>query len=33
MDWKDAIKELENLVKVDGRKRLISTSTQMGSNQ
>jgi 3-methyladenine DNA glycosylase AlkD len=30
---KDAIKELENLVKVDGRTRLISTNTQMGSNQ
>lgn len=28
---KDAIKELENLVKVEGRARLISTKTQMGS--
>lgn len=28
---KDALKELENLVKVEGRKRLISTNTQMGS--
>lgn len=27
---KDAIKELENLVKVEGRTRLISTKTQMG---
>lgn len=29
---KDAMKELENLVKVEGRGRLISTKTQMGSN-
>lgn len=29
---KDARKELENLVKVEGRKRLISTKTKMGSN-
>lgn len=28
---KDARKELENLVKADGRKRLISRNTQMGS--
>lgn len=28
---KDAIKELENLVKAEGRTRLISTKTQMGS--
>lgn len=28
---KDAIKELENLVKVEGRTRLISTKTQMGN--
>lgn len=28
---KDALKELENLVKVEGRGRLISTKTQMGS--
>ena len=28
---KDAIKELENMVKVEGRGRLISTKTQMGS--
>lgn len=28
---KDAIKELENMVKVEGRTRLISTKTQMGS--
>lgn len=28
---KDAIKELENLVRVEGRKRLISTNTQMGN--
>lgn len=28
---KDAIKELENMVKVEGRVRLISTKTQMGS--
>ena len=27
---KDALKELETLVKVDGRDRLISTNTQMG---
>ncbi len=27
---KDALKELENLVKVEGRSRLISTNTQMG---
>lgn len=27
---KDAIKELENLVKVEGRKRLISANTKMG---
>lgn len=27
---KDALKELENLVKAEGRKRLISTHTQMG---
>lgn len=30
---KDAIKELENLVKVEGRKRLISSNTQMGAMQ
>lgn len=30
---KDAIKELENLVKVDGRERLISINTQMGSSK
>lgn len=29
---KDAMKELENLVKVEGRTRLISTKTQMGNN-
>lgn len=29
---KDAIKELENLVKAEGRTRLISTKTQMGNN-
>ena len=29
---KDAKKELENLVQVEGRKRLISTKTKMGSN-
>lgn len=28
---KDAMKELENVVKVEGRKRLISTKTKMGS--
>ena len=28
---KDAIKELENLVKVEGRARLISAKTQMGA--
>ncbi len=28
---KDAIKELKNMVKVEGRARLISTKTQMGS--
>lgn len=28
---KDAIKELENLVKIEGRTRLISTKTQMGN--
>ena len=28
---KDAIKELENMVKVEGRRRLISTKTQMDS--
>lgn len=27
---KDVIKELENMVKVEGRTRLISTKTQMG---
>ena len=27
---KNAIKELENMVKVEGRTRLISTKTQMG---
>lgn len=33
-EWigKDAIKELENLVKVEGRTRLISTKTQMGNS-
>lgn len=30
---KDALKELESLVKVEGRSRLISTNTQMGSAQ
>lgn len=30
---KDAIKELENLVKVEGRKRLISSNSQMGAGQ
>ena len=30
---KDAIKELESVVKTDGRSRLISTKTQMGRNQ
>ncbi|MGI6071282.1 MAG: DNA alkylation repair protein [Blautia sp.] len=29
---KDAIKELENLVKVEGRSRLISASSRMGQN-
>lgn len=29
---KDALKELQNVVKVDGRKRLISTNTKMGSS-
>lgn len=29
---KDVIKEIENLVKVEGRTRLISTNTKMGSN-
>lgn len=28
---KDAMKELENVVKVEGRTRLISTKTKMGS--
>ncbi|MFQ9923312.1 MAG: DNA alkylation repair protein [Beduini sp.] len=30
---KDALKELENLVKVEGRKRLISSQSQMGKNK
>lgn len=30
---KDALKELENLVKAEGRRRLISTGTQMGCVQ
>lgn len=30
---KDALKELENLVKAEGRRRLISTDTQMGCVQ
>ena len=30
---KDALKELENLVQVEGRGRLISSSSQMGSKE